>query len=75
MPSLHDIPPVTFERLIEEFGLKSPRKASNLVMTAKRMFGRSLQDVIGTYAHDTADIESEIRDLREIISHSKRGRR
>lgn len=62
--------PVPYERIIEKFGFKSPIQASNVLTTAKRMFARNMRSVIAEYVTGAAEIEEEIADLRDILSHS-----
>ena len=53
------------------FGLQSPSQASNLLITAKRMFARVLRTVVGEYALGSEEIESEIRELMEVLAHAR----
>ena len=68
VPLLKGSQPVSYEQLIEQFGLTSPAQASNILMTAKRMYARALRAVVAEYASDEEDIESELRDLRGILA-------
>lgn len=67
-PSLHDVDPVPYERLVPSLKLASPEQASNLLATAKRMFTRNLREVAGEYAEDDADADEEVRRLKRILS-------
>jgi hypothetical protein len=49
----------------------SPEQASNVLITAKRMFARALRSVVAKYA-DAGDVETEIRDLKSILARSGR---
>jgi hypothetical protein len=66
-PTLEGSEPVPYEQLVHQFGLQTPRQASNAVITAKRMFVRHLQMVIGQYA-EPDEIKAEIDDLARILS-------
>jgi RNA polymerase sigma-70 factor (ECF subfamily) len=66
-PSLADAEPVPYERLVPELGLSSAEQASNLLATAKRMFGRNLREVAAEYADDD-DAAEEVRRLKQILS-------
>jgi len=70
-PLLEGTEPADYDELVERFGLRSPSQASNVLMTAKRMFGRMLKSVIGEYAVDEEEIESEIRDLHAVLARSR----
>ena len=66
-PALEGVEPIPYEQLVRRFSLQSPRQASNVVITGKRMFARHLAAVIGQYA--VADeIEGEVGDLLRILS-------
>jgi DNA-directed RNA polymerase specialized sigma24 family protein len=67
-PLMNGAEPVEYEAMIERFGFQSPSQASNVLVTAKRMFARLLRSVIGEYALGTEEIESEIRDLMEVLA-------
>ena len=69
-PTLQGAEPADYQHLIDRFGFKSPVQASNVLITAKRMYARTLRSVVGEYALDNGEIESEIRELREILSGS-----
>jgi RNA polymerase sigma-70 factor (ECF subfamily) len=73
-PALRNVPPVPFERLADDLKLESSKRASTILTTGNRMFAHSLQSVIGTYDSGKADVESELRDLRQIFSRSHRER-
>lgn len=67
-PMLHATEPIEYEELVTRFGLQSPSQASNLLMTAKRMFARVLRSVVGEYARESAEIDTEIRELMEVLA-------
>lgn len=67
-PTLGEAPPVPYEELLRRFHFASPEQASNLLVTAKRMFARVLRQVVAEYAENEADVEEEIRQLRQILS-------
>ena len=72
-PMLRGEEPVAYEQLVREGGLVSPAQASNLLITAKRMFARVLRGVVAEYAREEAEIEEELRDLREILARPGAG--
>ena len=60
--------PMPYEELVARFGLRSPSEASNLLITAKRMFVRVLSEVVReTVAHER-EVEPEIRELKRILA-------
>jgi hypothetical protein len=69
LPSMEGTEPTGYEELIRRFGLVSPEQASNVLITAKRMFARALRSVVAKYA-DAGDVETEIRDLKSILARS-----
>jgi len=69
-PILEQVEPPPYEEMVERFGFQSPMQAANTVLTGKRMFARILRSVIGEYSRDDEEAESEIADLRRILSGS-----
>ena len=69
-PLLDGVEPPDYEQLVATYGLHSPSQASNLLITAKRVFGRMLWSVIGEYAGDELAIQQEIQDLKAILYES-----
>lgn len=74
LPALERVDPVSYEDLVKTFGFTSPAQASNALITAKRMSARLLQDVVVETVEKASDVEAEIRELREILSHADAGR-
>ena len=70
-PILEGKEPVSYEHLIERFGFRSPSQASNALITAKRMYARTLRAVLAEYARDEEEVEEEIRELREALSRHR----
>lgn len=67
-PILEGSQPVDYRELIERFGFQSPAQASNVLATAKRMYARTIRDVVGEYAQNDEEIEVEIEELKGILS-------
>jgi len=67
-PLLRHVPPVSYERLVNQFGLASPAQASNVLVTGRRMFERLLRQAIGEYESSEQRIDEEIADLQRILS-------
>lgn len=67
-PSLHGSQPVSYDKLVRDFDLQSPERASNVLMTAKRMFARALRGVLSESAEDDQEIEQDLRDLKQILA-------
>jgi DNA-directed RNA polymerase specialized sigma24 family protein len=74
LPALHDVEPVPYADLVARFGFSSPSQASNVLVTANRMFARALRAVVGAYTLAPDEIELEIQDLRQILSGGGAGR-
>ena len=72
-PLLDGTEPLEYQALVERFGLASPAQASNVLMTGKRMFARSLRSVVAEYERDESEIDAEIADLRKILSRAGAG--
>jgi RNA polymerase sigma-70 factor (ECF subfamily) len=69
-PTLEGAPVLPYEQLVERFGFRSPSQAANALVTAKRLFARTLRAVVSEYAGDEAAVEEEIRDLQQILARS-----
>jgi DNA-directed RNA polymerase specialized sigma24 family protein len=68
-PTLEDAAPVDYQTLVTRHKLESPMQASNLLMTGKRNFERTLRSVISEYSNED-EIEIEIVELRRILSRA-----
>src|SRR5262249_18049897 len=71
-PTLEGVPPVPYDELVARFGFASPAQASNALITAKRLFVRTLRAVIGEYT-GAGEVEAEIRDLQQILARAGAG--
>lgn len=67
-PVLDNAAPLPYDALVARFGLRSPAEASNLLVTAKRMFARTLRRVVRETVSDGREVESEIQELKRILS-------
>ena len=67
-PALEQAPLPSYDALVRRFGFQSPSQASNLLLTAKRMFRRALEDAVRDTVADESQVEEEIRDLKAILA-------
>jgi RNA polymerase sigma-70 factor (ECF subfamily) len=67
-PMLTDAEVESYDDLIKRVGIASPAAASNLLITAKRMFVRNLRALVAEYEPDEAAIDREIVELRSILA-------
>ena len=72
-PITKGTPAASYEEIVARFGFESPVEASNVLVTAKRMFSRHLRAVVGEYAKTVEEIEEEIVHLRSILAESSAG--
>ena len=73
-PIFNDAAPVPYEQLIERFKLKSPSDASNMLLSAKRIFKQHLGRVVGSYAGADRATAAEIQALNGFLEGlEKRG--
>ena len=63
-PMLDGEKPEPYDQLVTRLGLKSPTQASNLLVTAKRMFARHLKLVVAETVDDPEEAEEELRELQ-----------
>jgi len=71
-PILHQGEAMPYEQLVQRYALASPAQASNVLITAKRMFVRVLRSLIAEYEPDEAQIDAEIADLQQALSQARR---
>jgi hypothetical protein len=67
-PILDGAAVISYESMVERYGYRSPTQASAVLVTGKRMFDRTLREVVGEYASDADEVEEEIRDLFEVLA-------
>jgi RNA polymerase sigma-70 factor (ECF subfamily) len=70
-PTLEGAEPVPYEQLVARFALADADAASNLLVTAKRTFARSLRGVVGEYMGEGGEVEQEIAELRVILARGR----
>jgi len=69
-PILEGAEPVDYGELVKRFGLTSPAHASNVLITAKRIFASTLRSVVAEYCRDDQEIEGEVQDLKQVLALS-----
>ena len=67
LPLLEDAKPWPYEKVVEHFKLRSPNEASNMLLTAKRMFHRHLLAVISEY-EGQEKVADELGDLKRLLA-------
>jgi DNA-directed RNA polymerase specialized sigma24 family protein len=72
-PVLDGQPPADYEELVRRFGFQSPTQAANVLVTAKRLFQRTLRGAVQAYAGTQAAVEEEIEDLWRILTGRRAG--
>ena len=68
-PALEGVEPLPYERVVAEFGLKSPAQATNALATGKRMFARHLREVIAQYEAGDKAVRAELDSLRLFLEN------
>lgn len=68
LPIADGTPPPSHEDLARRLKLDSPTQSANALGSAKRLFTRNFREVVGEYAADESEVDSEIRELWEIFS-------
>ena len=72
-PIFNEVEPIPYEQLVKRFGLRSPAEASNMLLSAKRIFRRHLKSVIAEYEQHGSERE-ELEELKQILSRLTRGK-
>jgi len=77
LPALRQAEPISYAALVEECGLESASQASNILVSANRMFVRALRQTLAVYQETESEIDDEIRDLWAAVSRGapRRARR
>jgi len=70
-PVMDNTEPADYGELVQRFGFQSPSQASNALVTAKRMYARTLRSVVAEYTRDAAEVEAEIQELHRILANAK----
>jgi RNA polymerase sigma-70 factor (ECF subfamily) len=70
-PALRGAEPIAYGELISRFGLSSPAQATNLLVTANRMFVRHLRAVISRYELEEDEIDAEIDGLWQVLARGR----
>jgi len=60
--------PVPLSDLCKRFGIATPVKAENMMVTIKRRFQAAMKDRVREYVTSNEEVEEEIRDLMAILS-------
>lgn len=71
-PTLEGGEPESYDELVVRLGLRDPAAAANLLVTAKRMFARSLKGVVGEYMGEDGQLDQEIADLRDALARGRK---
>jgi hypothetical protein len=66
-PAIDNTPSMPYDQFVARFGLRSPSEASNLLITAKRMFVRVLRETVRETVADAREVEPEIRELKRVL--------
>jgi len=74
LPALRNVEPTPYGELVESLHIDSATQASNLLVTAGRMFTRCLRNILSAYQVSQEDIETEIRDLWQAVSRPGAGK-
>ncbi len=68
LPLLSGKTPTDYEELVSRLKLVSAAQAQNVMVTAKRQFQRTLEQVVGRYSDSPAAVAEELRELRRILA-------
>ena len=67
-PILDGSRPLPYEEIVAKMGFASPSQASNVLISAKRMFKRILTDIVRDTVSTEREVEQELGELKEILS-------
>lgn len=66
-PTLEGAAVPSAEELAQRFGFATARAARNALITTRRLFVRTLRQVIGEYAENEDEVDEELRSLRRAL--------
>jgi DNA-directed RNA polymerase specialized sigma24 family protein len=69
-PLLEEDQPLPYLQLAKQLNLRSAAQAANLLTSAQRIFARCLRVVIGEYAKDAREVETELEELKAVLFHA-----
>ena len=70
-PTLERTAPPPYEQLVKRYAIATPAQAANVLITGKRMFARTLKEVIAEYAGDDDDaVGGEMEDLMRVLGQA-----
>ena len=72
-PAMDGAEPLAYEEMVRRFEFQSLSQATNALVTAKRMYARTLRAVVAEYAADKAEVEEELRELKRILAGARAG--
>ncbi len=67
-PTLEDVPPPSLQELAQELGIESDQKVTNMLVTAKRYFRKTLQQQLRTTVLTNDDAEGEFGEIMNFFS-------
>jgi RNA polymerase sigma-70 factor (ECF subfamily) len=67
-PALEGTDPPSYEQIVRSYGYRAPTQMWNSVRTGKQIFARLLRGVIAEYSDSDDEVETELRELREICA-------
>jgi hypothetical protein len=70
-PAADGVEPESHELIARRLDLESAEQASNLLVTAKRMFTRLFRGVVSRYAADKDEAKNEVADLWRIFASTR----
>jgi len=73
LPALHNVDPVPYIELAQKLRIDSACRLSNVLVTANRMFARTLRQILRAYEKDESAIDGEIRALWQAVSRPRAG--
>lgn len=66
-PMLFNEPPTPYDTLIDRFDLTDASQASNMMITVKRRFARTLREEVGRTVSDPIQVDGELRALLSVL--------
>lgn len=72
-PIFEDAEPVPYDELIERFSLRTPTDASNMLLSAKRIFKTHLNKVVAEFGERDAATATEVKALVEFVQRLAKG--
>jgi hypothetical protein len=66
-PHLEGVPPLPYEQMVREYGLRSPAEAAQALYQAKDLFRAVLREVVAESVAEPGEVDLELAEFRAAL--------